>query len=108
METKEYDAAEAKAYILEAFRKQGDFLEIVDETTLAEMVAAVLALDEEYMHVSGADDEAVYDDDAAFDFMHEKMNERYPAQKMYLMRFVEDYMDYNEAYLDSVGLIDWE
>ena len=60
------------------------------------------------MAASGADDGAVYDDDAAFDFMDEKMNERYPAQKMYLMRFVEDYMDYCEQYLDSIGAIDWE
>ena len=36
METKEYNEQEAKAYILDCFREQGDFSEIVDEKTLGE------------------------------------------------------------------------
>ena len=38
----------------------------------------------------------------------QKLQEAFPEQKMYAMRFVEDYMEYDEAYLESVGLIDWE
>ena len=38
METKEYNEQEAKAYILNCFREQGDFAEITDEKTLDEMV----------------------------------------------------------------------
>ncbi len=108
METKEYSEVEAKAYILNCFREQGDFSEIVDEKTLDEMVSAVMALDAAFMKESGADEGEVYDDDAAYDFMHAKMSEQFAEQKMYMLRLVEDYMDYNERYLDSLGLIDWE
>ena len=41
METKEYNEAEAKAYILNCFREQGDFAEITDEKTLGEIVGAL-------------------------------------------------------------------
>ena len=51
---------------------------------------------------------AVYDDDKAFEYMMEKLQASFPEQKMYVMRFVEDYMEYDEAYLESAGLIDWE
>lgn len=108
METKEYDEALAKAYILDCFQKQGDFSEIVEEKKLDEMVTAVMALDAAFMHETGADDDAVYDDDAAYDYLHDKMMGKYPDYKMYMLRFVEDYMDYSEQYLDSLGLIDWE
>ena len=40
--------------------------------------------------------------------MMEKLQASFPEQKMYVMRFVEDYMEYDEAYLESAGLIDWE
>ncbi|MEZ4508602.1 MAG: hypothetical protein R2881_02780 [Eubacteriales bacterium] len=108
METKEYDEAEAKAYILDCFRQQGDFAEITDEKTLDEMVGAVMAHDAAYMKESGADEGEVYDDDAAYDYMHAKMSAQFADYKMYMLRLVEDYMDYNERYLESLGLIDWE
>lgn len=108
METNEYDAALAKAYILDCFQKQGDFSEIVDEKKLDEMVSAVMALDAAFMHETGADEGAVYDDDDAYDYLHAGMMERFPDHKMYMLRLVEDYMDYSEQYLDSLGLIDWK
>ena len=108
MEIKEYNETEAKAYILGCFREQGDFSEIVDEKTLDEMVSAVMACDAAFMKQSGADEGAVYDDDEAYDYMHEKMSAQFAEHKMYMLRLVEDYMDYNERYLDSLGLIDWE
>ena len=43
-----------------------------------------------------------------FEYMMEKLQAAFPEQKMYAMRFVEDYMEYDEAYLESAGLIDWE
>ena len=36
------------------------------------------------------------------------MSAQFADLKMYMLRLVEDYMDYNERYLDSLGLIDWE
>ncbi len=108
METREYDETEAKRYILDSFRKQGDFAEIADEKTLEQMVGAVMAHDAAFMKETGVDEGEVYDDDAACDYMHKKMATQFPDHKTYMLRLVEDYMDYNESYLDSLGLIDWE
>ena len=108
METKEYSAADARAYILGCFAEQRDFAEIMDEQKLGEMLDAVMALDAAFMKETGADEGAVYDDDAAYDYMHEKMSAKFAEHKMYMLRLVEDYMDYNERYLDSLGLIDWD
>ena len=104
----EYDPVKAKEYIVAKFTEQGDFLQIVTPEELNGMVTAVMALDEQYMEQSGANEGAVYDDDAAFDYMNEQMAQKYPEHKMYMMRLVEDYMDYCEAYLDSIGAIEWE
>ena len=57
---------------------------------------------------AGVNDGAVYDDDQAFDYMMKGLQAAFPEQKMYAMRFVEDYMEYDEAYLESAGLIDGE
>lgn len=108
METREYDAGEARQYIYDQFCEQGDFLELFDEAALMGLVGELMALDETYMRQSGANDGAVYDDDDAYDFMHEKISAAHPEHKMYMMRLVEDYMDFNERYLESIGAIEWE
>ena len=103
-----YDPEQAKAFIVEKFLDAGDFTQIVTQEELTRMVTDALALDEAYMKQSGADEGAVYDDDAAFTYLLDKIMPRYPEHKMYLMRFVEDYMDFNEEYLTSIGAIEWE
>ncbi len=104
----EFSAEERRKSVLEAFRDKGDFPAIMDEKTLESLLDAVIELDEAYMAESGANDGAVYDDDAAYDYMHAGLCGRFPDYRAYMMRFVEDYLEYNEAYLESVGLIDWE
>lgn len=108
MEEKEYSPAEARAYILDLFTKQGDFLEIVTADELGALVDEVMALDEAFMEKNGCNEGEVYDDDDAFDAMFEEMGKRHEPIKMYMMRLVEDYMDYNEQYLDSIGAIEWD
>ncbi|MEG1523720.1 MAG: hypothetical protein RRZ24_04880 [Clostridia bacterium] len=103
-----YNPKQAKRFILEKFIEQGDFLQIVTSDELDKMIDDVMALDEQYMETSGASDGAIYDDDAAFDLMGQQMMLRYPEHKMYMMRMVEDYMDFNEQYLDGIGAIEWE
>ncbi len=103
----EYSAEKAQAYIKDCFVKQGDFL-ILQEDVFDAMLQRVMALDEQFMETSGVNDGAEYDDDAAFDFLFAEMSKSFAEQKMYCMRFVEDYMDYSERYLDSIGAIDWE
>ena len=96
-----FDAKAAKEYIAEKFREQGDF-SIIEPKLFDQMLDRVMALDEEYMESSGVEDGGVYD------YMHEKLMAEFPEHKMYMMRLVDDYMEYNEAYLDSIGAIDWE
>lgn len=100
-------SAEAKAYIAQKFAEQGDFA-ILPANVFDQMLNETLRLDGEYMEQAGVNDGAVYDDDAAFEYMMERLQAAFPEQKMYAMRFVEDYMEYSEAYLESAGLIDWE
>lgn len=106
-EVKNYDAAAAKDAIVKKFLEQGDFL-IFGEDAIGEMTQKIMALDDEFIKNTDADGDGFYDDDAAFTFMVEKMQEAFPERKMYMMRFTEDYMDFNEEYLDEAGLIDWE
>ena len=98
---------EARAFIADRFREQGDF-NILPKDVFERMLDAVMALDEAFMAESGGNEGAVYDDDQAFDYMMRKLQEAFPEQKMYAMRFVEDYMEYDEAYLERAGLIEWE
>jgi len=103
----DYDAAAAKAYIMEKFAAKGDF-SFLKEGDLDRMVTEAMRLDAEYMQRSGVNDGGVYDDDAAFEDLFSGVKEAFPQYSMYCMRFVEDFMDFNEEYLDSIGAIDWE
>ena len=49
-----------------------------------------------------------YDDDEAYARIHRAMTEKYPDFKTYMMRLVDDYLDFSEDYLESIGAIDWE
>ena len=103
----DFNKDEAKRFIADKFAAQGDF-NILPRNVFDGMLDKVMALDEAFMAESGVNDGAVYDDDQAFDYMMKGLQAAFPEQKMYAMRFVEDYMEYDEAYLESVGLIDWE
>jgi len=109
METKElvFDSAAACAFILEKFREQGDFLAI-DGLNLDAMVATAQKAEQAYMEKNDVLDGGVYDDDEAFEAIQSALVVAFPEQKMYAMRFAEDYLDYSEAYLEEAGLIEWE
>ena len=103
----EYSKAEARAYIANKFSEQGDF-NILPKDVFEKMLDKVMELDEAFMAETGVNDGQVYDDDQAFEYMMKGLQEAFPEQKMYAMRFVDDYMEYDEAYLESAGLIDRE
>ena len=103
----EYSRADARAFVANKFAEQGDF-NILPKDVFERMLDKVMELDEAFMAEAGVNDGAVYDDDQAFDYMMEKLQAAFPEQKMYAMRFVEDYMEYSEAYLENAGLIEWE
>lgn len=96
-----------KEYVLDRFSKQGDF-NIFSADVVEKMVDAILALNETFMADTRVAEGEFYDDDAAYDFFMEKMPAAFPEQKMYLMRFIDDFMEYDEAYLESTGAIEWE
>ena len=104
----EPDAAAALAYILDRYKEKGDFLQVMDEETLSGMIGAALTYDEAFMAETGVDQGEIYDDDKAFDYLNDHLASQFPDQKMYILRFVEDYMDYNELYLESIGALEWE
>lgn len=103
----EYSKTDARAYIADKFAQQGDF-NILPKDVFERMLDKVMELDEAFMTETGVNDGQVYDDDQAFEYMMKALQAAFPEQKMYAMRFVEDYMEYDEAYLESAGLIDWE
>ena len=103
----EFNKADARSFISNQFSEQGDF-GILPKDVFEKMLDKIMELDEAFMAETGVDDGAVYDDDKAFEYMMKKLQEEFPDQKMYAMRFVEDYMEYDEAYLEKAGLIDWE
>ena len=105
MEELSFDFDAAREYVLNKFREQGDF-SIFKDLLLEKMVETVLLCDRKY--ADSLPEDGYYDDDEAFDFLLEEMQRSFPDQKMYMMRFVEDYMEYNEEYLDRNGLIDWD
>lgn len=103
----EYSKADARAYIAGKFAEQGDF-NILPRDVFEKMLDKVMELDEAFMAETGVNEGQVYDDDQAFDYMMKGLQDAFPEQKMYAMRFVEDYMEYDEAYLESAGLIEWD
>lgn len=103
----EIDNAAALKYVLDKFKEKGDY-SFLKEGELENMVAAMQEMDEEYMRTTGVDNGEFYDDEAAFEQLFAGMKERFPEYKMYCMRLAEDYMDYYENYLDSIGAIEWE
>ncbi len=100
----ELNLEEAKKYISDKFVKLGEY-DFLDAETLEKMLDTLLDIDGAYMDSLGEDGE--YDEDAVFETMHERMMKDFPSYKMYMMRFVEDYMDFMDEYLDSIGAIDW-
>lgn len=101
------DRQEQSAFIARMFDEQG-YADVMPRDRFDQMLAAALELDAAFMQKTGVDDGAVYDDDAAYEYLYEGLVRAYPEHRMYCMRFADDYMEYCERYLDSVGAIDWE
>ena len=64
MEEQVFDRAAARAYILNCFVEQGDFL-LFGEETIGKMLERTQALDEAFMETTGVNNGEFYDDDAA-------------------------------------------
>ena len=97
---------EARDYILEQYIKGGDYA-FLPEGLLPKLLDTLMAYDEEFMESAGVNEGEEYDDEAASAWLFQKMTEAFPDYKMYMLRFTEDYLDYNEEYLNSIGAIEW-
>ena len=108
-----YDKQEAMAYILGKIRAK-DHPELADR--LPELISQTIDADMAYMHEYHVIDEdgnagtEYYEDDDAFEYMVEKLvadNDLDPVKAVKLASLVDDYMDYQQEYLESKGLADW-
>lgn len=105
--------AAAKAIIAGIDKKQHpDFAEQLDA-----LIRQAIELDLAYMRASGvigADGmagNAYYDDDEAFEFILDGIvNARGwdDERELKLGALIDDYMDAQQAYMESTGLLDWE
>lgn len=95
------------AYVANAMGRASDYSFLPPET-FARMVEALVDIDLAYMESSGAGEEGVYDDEAAYDLLFVGLKERFPQHHAYCMRMVEDYMDAVEAYLESTDSLEWD
>ena len=109
-----YDKAEAVAFITARIHPK-DHPELADriETLVGQAIDADMA----YMHENQVLDEdgnagtSYYEEDEAFEYMVEALvagNRLTPEQAVKVAALVDDYMDYQQAYLESKGLVEWE
>lgn len=111
---KGYDKTEALAFITARIHAK-DHPELADR--INELISQMIDADMTYMHENCVIDEegnagtSYYEDDDAFEFIVEKLaadNRLDPVKAVKLATLVDDYMDYQQEYLESKGLVDWE
>lgn len=100
----ELDINEAKKFITEKFRNAGDF-DFMNEEDMDAILTVLIGLDSAYLDEIGDD---VYDEEVIYERMLAEVNKKFEKYKTYLMRMVDDYMDFMEQYLVSIDAIEWE
>ena len=84
---------------------------------IPQLISQAIDADMDFMHKSGVLDEEgnagdeYYEDDDAFEYMVEAIvaaNKLTPEQAVKVAALVDDYMDHQQAYLESKRLCDWE
>lgn len=102
----ELDIIAAKDFIAGKFRNAGDFDFIPDEQ-LEEIISALVAIDDEYLRKI-AEDDSPYDEEYVYENMLKSVSSKFSRYQTYLMRLVDDYMDFMEQYLVSIDAVEWE
>ena len=109
-----YDKQEALEFIQARIHTK-DHPELAD--CLPELISQAIDADMAYMHEHHVIDEngnagtEYYEDDEAFEYMVEKLAEQNkldPVNAVKLASLVDDFMDYQQEYLESKGLVDWD
>ena len=99
------DMNAAREFIAERYAKQGDF-DFLPEETFNAMLNRLVEIDSAYIDEIG--DSRPYDEDEAFERMQTALLKEHPQQKAYVMRFVDDYLDFMEQYLVTMDMVEWE
>lgn len=109
-----YHKEEALSFILNLVNKQ-DHKELADQ--LESLLSQAIDADMAYMHENGVLDaegnagENYYEDDDAFEYMVETLvaaNNLSPEQAVKVASLIDDYMDFQQAYLENKGLVEWD
>lgn len=102
---------EALMYILAALKEEDAQI----NTSLAtEVITLAMAYDLAFMQQAGviADGEftdVYYDDDDAFDYIIEKLSAALPDAEPYaLTELLEGYFEHHDAYMDEIGMLNWQ
>lgn len=111
---KGYDKQEAMTFMLKRISAK-DHPELADQ--LEDLISQTIDADMAYMHEHHVIDEdgnagtEYYEDDEAFEYMVEALaaqNHMDPLKAIKLASLVDDYMDCQQEYLESKGLVEWD
>lgn len=109
-----YDKQEAIAFIAPRINRK-EHKELADKIEL--LIGQAIDADMAYMHETGVLDadgnagDSYYEDDDAFEYMVEAIvaqNKLTPEQAVKVAALVDDYMDFQQEYLESKGLVEWD
>ncbi len=109
-----YDKQEALAFICPRINRK-EHMELADR--IESLISQAIDADMAYMHESGVLDadgnagDSYYEDDDAFEYMVEALvaqNDLTPEQAVKVAALIDDYMDFQQSYLEHKGLVDWE
>ena len=109
-----YNKQEAMEHILKRIKAK-DHPELAD--CIPDLISQAIDADMAYMHEHNVIDEdgnagtEYYEDDDAFEYIVEKLaaeNHLDPVKAVKLASLVDDYMDYQQEYLESKGLVGWD
>lgn len=105
MEIKEISLRE---YLFENFPKKNDY-SFIEQRDLEEMIDALIKFEQQYIDSiePDMDGEYEYDDEVAYSFIVNLLNERSQKYAMYHNAIVDDFMDVSEQYMNETGSIDW-
>ncbi len=116
--TNNFSSAEARDYIVGQLVESGKYRDLSKEK-LEEIIDQAIAQDKAYMEKAGIimeagdsqTEEAYYDDDDAFEYILDSILEEgaFPdIPEMKMAHIIDDYMEFNEMYLEEQGLISWD
>ena len=79
----------------------------IPDEQLEEIISALVAIDDEYLRKI-AEDDSPYDEEYVYEHMLKSVSSKFSRYQTYLMRLVDDYMDFMEQYLVSIDAVEWE